>query len=114
MPSLTNRIQQLGSTLKLMTVEIDSEELAVAFMYGLQLQYENIFTTIDALCEDSEIFTLEVAESQLFYKEKRRSLQKHDYLETALIGSSIKRSRVGQFWPTSSCSYCKLRGHTKD
>lgn len=86
----------------------------MAILNGLSTQYENIVTTLDALGEDSEIFTLKVVKSPLLREGQRQSLQKSDSSETALIGPSMKQPRVRQFRPFLSCSYCKRRGHRED
>lgn len=114
MLSYIDRVQQLGSAIKSISVKTYSNKLAVALLNDLPSEYEIIIWTLDALCKDSEFTTLEVIKILLFQKEKRRSLRKSDSSKTALTDSSMKPSREGQFWPSLSYSYCTHRSHTEE
>lgn len=60
MLSYVNRVQELGSILKSMVVEIDDQEVDIAGLYGLPPSSGSIATTLDALSGDIETFTQDI------------------------------------------------------
>lgn len=55
--------------------EIDGEEIATAILNGLPSQIESIITKLDALGENSELFSLAIEESRLLQEEQRRTMR---------------------------------------
>lgn len=103
-----NRVQHCGSVLKSMEVDIDSKEIAIAILNGLPSEYESLITTLDALEDDKNLFTLELIKSRLLQEEKRKEMGNGNNSEAVLIASS----RVQQFNRAPIiCSHCKRRGH---
>lgn len=113
MLSYIDRIQQLGMILKSTNVEIDEKEQAMAILNSLPSQYKNNMTTLDALRDDSDIFTLDVVKSRLLQEEQRRSMRAPDSNEATLFGSGsgIFKNNSGRL---PSCTYCKRVGHSED
>lgn len=61
----------LGSILKSTKVDTDGNELAMAILYELLSQHEIPVVTLDALEDDENIFSLNLAKSRLLQEKKR-------------------------------------------
>lgn len=107
-----NRVQQLGSVLKSMNVKIDSKEMAMAIPNGLPQKYENIITTLDALGDNSDSFTLETVKSRLLQEEQRREQRRGYQTEQALYRKAVKSAQTRR--NPIICFHCNRRGNAED
>lgn len=57
-----------------MGVESDSQKLDMVILNRLSPQFKSIITTLDALGENSELFTLDVVKGRLLKEEQRRKM----------------------------------------
>lgn len=70
-----------------MGVDIDSQEMTSAILNGLPSQSECIITTLDALGQKSEVFTLDIVKSRLFQEGQCR-IMREESREAAPIATS--------------------------
>jgi len=66
-----NRVTQLASTLKSMSVDVDDKEIAMAVLNGLPTKYEGLIVALDALGNDDTTFSFELVKSRLLQEEQR-------------------------------------------
>lgn len=107
-----NSVQQLGTILKRMNVDMDGKHLSTDILHGLPTQYEHMRTTLDALSNDIHLITLEIVKSWLLHEEQRGELRKPASTETAFLESAPKRSTPNQFQKLF-CNHCMCHRHTK-
>lgn len=67
------RIRQLASSLKSMGVNIDDQELAMAFLCGLPDRFDGLISAIDALGDEHKSLTFQFAVSRAQQEEQRHS-----------------------------------------
>lgn len=102
------RVQQAEQNLKLMDVNGDGKETAMAILNGLPSQFKHIITTFDAVGGDSSVFTLDVVISRLLQEEQHQNMCLDNASELVLFSS--RRSSIFPIW-IYYCNYCKRRGH---
>lgn len=66
-----NRVQQLESILKGMKVAIDEKKFAMTIFNRLPIQHGSIITSLDAIDDDSDLFTAKRVKSWLLQKDQR-------------------------------------------
>lgn len=66
-----NRVKQLTSAFKSLFVQVVVKELAMATLSGLRECYEGFLIALDALGNESKIFTFEFVKSGWLQKEQR-------------------------------------------
>lgn len=108
----SSRIRKLASTLKSMSVTIDSSEMAMAFLNGLPDRFDSLISALDTLDTDDDTFTLEFVLSRCLQEEQRQNLRAEESLlqsdAAALLakhhaGRIISRSAQGQ---QDLCIHC--------
>lgn len=94
-----------------MIVDIDEKELAMVILNVLPTNCESIFTKLNVLGDDNEIFSLEGVKRMLLQEELPREMRLCAKDESALF-RSVRTRKSSNFSRTFICSYRKRRSHT--
>ena len=96
------RIRQLAATLKSMGVKIDDEEMAMGLLNGLPDRFDGLISALDALGDDTKVFTFDFVLSRCEQEEQRHTQRDQDALqkaETAALLASLNKKK-------ELCTHC--------
>eukprot|EP00171_Calliarthron_tuberculosum_P007834 IDg7834t1 len=89
-----NRVRQIASIFKSMSVDIDDKELAMAVLNSPPFKYLSIIVYLDDIGDDDDSFTLERVSIRLFQEEKRSSIRNKSPAISKMQLYSLMRNRV--------------------
>lgn len=85
-----NRIKEPVLTLKSMNCNVEDKEIAMAALNGLPWSFEHPIVTLDAACNDDELFTFDFVKSWLLEEKQRSEMGE---------GKSVKNMQSSAFMP---------------
>lgn len=109
-----NRIRQLSSTLKSMSVEISDKELAMTILNGFPGHFDSHIVALDELGNENDNFSFEFVKNRLLQEEQRLE----NRAKTSIVkaeSSALLSNRIPQRGSSyHKCGHCGKDGHPSD
>ena len=105
-----NRIRQLASTLKSMSVVIDESEMAMALLNGLPEAFDPLISALDAISGEDDTLEFDYVKSRAMQEEQRIDIRANQASKKAESAAFLTRQRQ-YIRERPQCSHCKKQGH---
>ena len=105
----SNRIRQLASTLKNMSVPISESEMAMALLNGLPDEYHSLISALDTIDSDGRELSWDHVKSRVLQEEQRINARTRKAQEKSDAAALVTANPSNLPLPAPSCKNCRRR-----